>query len=344
MSRDYLIIEQFLTDALQARALQAAFDLAVIDALIDASNNNRAIDAEHLFAQRNCDPKGGQFLLQMLLSNQVIKLKDGLVSLTDTFSEAVRFRDLLTTKLTFATEVAADYFANLPHLLQSEDAFMASSKLFELFDYGRCLEVTTANCMHASRWMQLTTMLTRYEAPVCHQHYDFDRHSRMLDVGGNSGEFCLQICRRSQNLSAQVIDLPVVCQVGQRHVAATEEAHRISFCSGNMLKDAFPTGCDLITWKSVLHDWPDEHLPSLLQKTFEALEPGGQVLIFERQRWDFSQEATAYGLLPVMLFFRSYRLPEHYIQALADANFTDVQVQSIQLEVPFLLITGTKAG
>lgn len=340
MSHDFLIIEPFLTDALQARALQAAFELSIIDALIDDQN----LTQERLLAGRNCDQHGGQFLLQMLTRNHVIAIDDGHVRLTDVFRKALQFRDLLTTKLTFSTLVATDYFNNLPSLLRSEDDFMASSKLFELFDYGRCLEVTTANCMHASRWMQLTTMLTRYEAPVCHEHYDFARHSRMLDVGGNSGEFCLQICRRSQHLTAQVVDLPVVCHVGERHISGTPESHRIQFDSGNMLQDPFPEGCDLITWKSVLHDWPDQHLPNLLQKSFEALTPGGRVLIFERQRWDFSHEATPYGLLPVMLFFRSYRLPPHYIQALTDANFVDVQVQQIQLEVPFLLITATKAG
>lgn len=340
MSLDYLIIEQFLTDALKARALQAAFDLSMIDALANA----HSIAEPQLSAGKQCDVQGGRFLLQMLASNNVVSMEHGKVSLTDDFRKALPFRDLLTTKLKFSTVLAADYFSNLPNLLQSEETFMQSSKLFELFDYGRCLEVTTANCMHASQWMQLTTMLTRYEAAVCHHHYDFQRHSKMLDVGGNSGEFCLQVCKRSSDLTAQILDLPVVCQVGERHVSRSNEASRITFCPGNMLQDPFPSGCDLLTWKSVLHDWPDQHLPELLQKSFDALEPGGTLLIFERQRWDFSQEAISYGLLPVMLFFRSYRMPEHYQQALTESGFTNVKLQQVQLEVPFLLITATKAG
>ncbi|MEP3478810.1 MAG: methyltransferase [Fuerstiella sp.] len=340
MSLDYLIIEQFLTDALKARALQAAFELSIIDALAD----QQSIVASELLTGIKCDAEGGLFLLQMLASNHVVAIDDGSVSLTENFRKALPFRDLLTTKLKFSTLVAADYFSNLPNLLQSEDAFMQSSKLFELFDYGRCLEVTTANCMHASQWMQITTMLTRYEAAVCHNHYDFGQHSKMLDIGGNSGEFCVQICRRSPELTAQVFDLPVVCQVGQRHVSQSAESAQITFCAGDMLQDVFPAGCDLITWKSVLHDWPDQHLPDLLQKSFHALEPGGRLLIFERQRWDFAKEATPYGLLPVMLFFRSYRNPDHYQHALTNAGFTDVRLQQVQLEVPFLLITATKAG
>ncbi|APZ91648.1 methyltransferase [Fuerstiella marisgermanici] len=339
MSTDYLIIEQFLADSLQARALQAAFDLSIIDAL--AAEDCVVID--DLLRGRDCDVRGGHFLLQMLIRSNVITKKAERVGFTDVFRTALKFRDLLTTKLTFSTLVAPDYFNSLPNLLRSEGDFMASSKLFELFDYSRCQDVTTANCMQASRWMQLTTMLTRYEAPVCHSHYDFGQHQRMLDVGGNSGEFVLQICRRESQLQAVVVDLPVVCQVGQRHIQTQPERDRIQFCPADMQQEAFPTECDLITWKSVLHDWPDDRVPGLLQKSYNALPPGGTILIFERQRWDFSVEETPYGLLPVMLFFRSYREPDSYQTWLQQIGFTDVNVQTIPLEVPFLLITAKKS-
>ena len=109
-----------------------------------------------------------------------------------------------------------------------------------------------------------------------------------------------------------------------------------------MLQNPFPEDCDLITWKSVLHDWPDDRISFLLQKSFDALPVGGTLLIFERQRLDFSVEDTPYGLLPVMLFFRSYREPDSYATWLQQVGFSDINLQTIQLEVPFCLITATK--
>lgn len=338
MSREYLITEPFVSDALQARVLQAAFELGIIDRLQAVD----VVSADQLFHGDDCDPAGGEFLLQMLAKSGVLRVSEQRISLTETFRSALQFRDLMVTKLNFSNIVAADFFEKMPQLLKSAEDFMATAKLFELFDYGRCVEVTTANCMQASRWMQLTTMLTRYEAPVCHQHYDFSEHQNMLDIGGNSGEFALQICRRTPELRATVLDLPVVCQVGQRHLQPLPEASRIEFRPADMLRDPFPEGFDLITWKSVLHDWPEEHMSLLLHKTFDSLPPGGTVLIFERQRWDFSVEDTPYGLLPVMLFFRSYRQPDAYQAGLQQAGFTKINVQQIRLEVPFLLITATK--
>ena len=337
-TRDYLIVEQFVADAMQARALQAAFDLEVIDTL----ESVESIEVLRLLSGRRCDRAGGEFLLQVLSRAGIVEQAAASVCLTPTFRRALRFRDLLTAKLKFSELIAADYFEKLPQLLQSADDFMATSRLFELFDYGRCFDVTPQNCMQAARWIHLTSMLTRYEAPVCHEHYAFSQHQRMLDVGGNSGEFALQICRREPDLTATVVDLPVVCAVGQRHLADEPEASRITFEPMNLLEDSVPQGFDLITWKSVLHDWPIEYVEQFIESSIAALPEGGTLLIFERQKWDFSNEAFPYGLLPVMLFFRSYRMADVYTELFERFGLTDIQSEVIQLEVPFILVMGRK--
>jgi hypothetical protein len=124
--------------------------------------------------------------------------------------------------------------------------------------------------------MKLTTTLTRYEAPVCVEHYDFSAHQRMLDLGGNSGEFAIQVCRRTPPLQACVVDLPVVCHVGMRHVAEQKLSDRIQFQPLNFTQDPIPGGYDLITCKSVLHDWPDEytiHIDAVWIVTRDAVFP-----------------------------------------------------------------------
>ena len=353
MSTDYLIIEPFLHDALQARTLQAAFDLGIIDRLAARD----VVAQSQLFRNLSCDAAGARFLLELLKKAGVLTVAEGTLSdshaenqrtdvprspdvaLTPGFKAALKYRDLLQTKLQFSELVAPDFFARLPQLLSSSEEFMSTSKLFELFDYSRCYEVTPENCLRTSRWMQLTTMLTRYEAPVCCNHFPFAEHHRMLDLGGNSGEFAIQVCRRNSALNATVVDLPVVCHVGARHVAPFAEASRIRFQPLHFVDDALPLGYDLISFKSVLHDWPDQLVEVLIRKSFEALPAGGRILIFERQLWDISLHSMPYGLLPVLLFLRSYRRPEFYTSLLTAAGFCDVSVTTIQLEVPFMIVS-----
>lgn len=64
--------------------------------------------------------------------------------------------------------------------------------------------------------MTITTRLTRHEALVCMKYHDFGQYRRMLDVGGNSGEFALQVCRRHPDLRATVLDLPFHLVTGRK--------------------------------------------------------------------------------------------------------------------------------
>ena len=70
MSRDYLIIEDFLQDALQARALQAAFELGIVDRLA----NNSPCAATAVFETADVDQLGSSFLQQMLVAGELSKL------------------------------------------------------------------------------------------------------------------------------------------------------------------------------------------------------------------------------------------------------------------------------
>ena len=88
--------------------------------------------------------------------------------------------------------------------------------------------------------MRITTTLTRYEALACLDLYDFGRHQRMLDVGGNSGEFVLQAVRRHPALRGAVLDLPLVCEIGMEHVLGEPECARIGFINADVRADPMP--------------------------------------------------------------------------------------------------------
>ncbi|MCA9058338.1 MAG: methyltransferase domain-containing protein [Planctomycetaceae bacterium] len=337
MNTDYLCIEPFIRDAMSARLLQSAFELGVIDRLAGPDGCSRS----QLFRRLPVDEAGGRFLLEVLESASVLQAASDQVILTESFRATLAFRDLLLTKLQFAQLLAGDFLSALPQLLQSADDFMQSSTLFELFDYSRCGEVNAENCVRTARWMQLTTALTRYEGPVCCDHFDFAASRRMLDLGGNSGEFAVQVCRRHPQLQVTVGDLPVVCHVGQQHIADQPEAARIQFQPMHFLRDPFPAGFDLISFKSVLHDWPEEATAMLLQKCRDRLPPGGRLLIFERAAVDFRRHPLSYGQLPVLLFFRSYRHAETYTDLLNRAGFSDIRGSMVSLDVPFLVISAS---
>lgn len=336
--RGYLCVDGFLGDMVGARALASALELGWVDCLLE--RQPRAM--QELGARVRLDERGTRLLAGLLKAHGAIEVSGDDVRLSEPFAAALRYRDLLEAKLDFAAVVAPDYLDLFTTLLVDPDAFFASAKLFDLFSYDRCFDPTPDNISSTARWMRFTTALTRYEAAGCLGAHDFSGYARMLDVGGNSGEFALRACRRHPGLRATVFDLPVVCRIGARHVAAEPEAGRIEFAEADASGGALPRGHDLITFKSMLHDWPDEPMRSFLARAHAALVPGGTVLIYERGPVNIGSAQLAYGQVPLMLFFRSYRSAPDYVAALAQAGFRDIDVKTVDLDMPFLLVSARK--
>ena len=327
-----------MADALKGRVLASAFELGLIDCL--AAGEPVAVAA--LLDKLRCDEQGLRMLLRLLGANEVIEQRDGCVQLTAIFRDALRYRDYMQMKLAFAGFVLHDLGDHFTTLVADPSAFHRTARLLNLFSYERCLQDSAENRQAAARWMSITTGLTRYEAPVCLDHYDFSPHRRMLDIGGNSGEFALRTCMRHPEISARVMDLPVVCRVGAKHVMGKPEAGRIGFLEGNALVDPLPRGFDLITFKSMLHDWPEPEAEQLLSRAVEALAPGGSLLIFERGPLELDECALSFSALPFLIFFRSFRDSSWYEGRLNELGLAGVSTVRLQLDTPFHLITGKK--
>ncbi len=336
----YLCVDAYVRSVVDAGALKTAFELRLIDLL----QRQGPVPLDTLTAQTSADPQGMRFLLDLLNANRVVQLRDGGAGLTPAFLQALRFRDLLETKLEFAGLLLGD-FANLfTAAVANPQRFMRYAQVFRLFDYGRCLEATHENHRHTAHWMRLTSTLTRYEAQACFELVDFSRHRRMLDVGGNSGEFLLQACRRHPGLSGTVVDLPVVCDVGLEHVLGQPECPRIGFLKADLRQEPLPTGHDLVTFKSMLHDWPLDDACGFLEKAAQALAPGGTILIYERGPLEVHEQAPPFSALPLLMFFRSYRSPLRYLEKLQALGMADLRCQVLHLDTPFFIVTARKAA
>lgn len=341
-ARAYLCVDRFIADLLGARALSSALETGVVDALAATPHCTVAGLLQSMRQETRFDVRGLGLLLGMLRASGVLDVQGGRWCLSPAFEQALVYRDLLEAKLQMAHWVAPDFLHLFTALLVEPQRFMAQARLFKLFAYERCFDDSPQNRAHTAQWMRYTTALTRYEAQACLEAFDISRHQRMLDVGGNSGEFVLQLCRAHTALQAVVYDLPLVCEIGRAHVAHTPEAARIGFHALDLGQPALPHGFDLISFKSMLHDWPEAHMDDFLRRAYAALQPGGSVLIYERGEPEPDEVTLSYGQLPLLLFFRSYRRTSLYEHSLIKAGFHTVRVRAIRLDMPFVLISALK--
>ena len=323
-----------------AQALATAFQLGLIDSLAAGPQ-----PAAGLSRQFSLEPPGLEMLLGLLAGSGVVALSpDGTPRLSDRFLAALTHRDLLEAKLDMLSLAVPDLVLGLTDLVKEERRFMAHSRIFKLFDYARASAPSAENTEWTRRWVRYTTALTKYEAHACLDRHDFSRDRQLLDVGGNSGEFAAQICARHPQLRATVLDLPVVCEVGQAHLRGRPEAARIRFLAGDARTDPWPDAIDAVTFKSVLHDWPDREATLLLTRARDALRPGGSLVIFERTRLPLADGPLPYGATPMLLFARSFRDESWYRSRLDEIGFTNARTQHVTLDTPFMIVEASARG
>lgn len=335
---DYLCVDSFIKTIVDARALAAAFELHLIDYLV----NHQPVSLDDLKKGFKGDARGATLLLDLLMANHIVEESRDGIRLTRPFVKALQYRDLLEAKLELTHFVLPDFMDLFTTLVHSPDRLGGDARISDFFCYHRSFEASSENFELTKRWMRITTAFTKYEAQVCMKYHDFSQYHRILDVGGNSGEFMLQICRRHPWALATVFDLPLVCDIGGEHLRSESEAERIRLIKGNAFTDALPEGFDLITFKSMLHDWPEKEAKQLIVKASQSLEPGGTLLIFERGSLEVSEKTLPYSMIPFLLFFHSFRSPVIYEEHLRDLGFQEIKVQKINLETPFYLVTATK--
>jgi ubiquinone/menaquinone biosynthesis C-methylase UbiE len=335
---NYLCVDSFMKTVVDARALATAFEMRLIDYLAE----NQGSTLEELKRLLQVDTRGLQVLLNLLISNRVVEESNREIKLSRYFRQALQYRDLLEAKLEFVQFVLPDFTDFFTTLVANPEHFGSNARTFELFCYHRSFDDTAENYELTKRWVRITTALTRYEAQACMQYHNFGVYRRVLDVGGNSGEFVLQICKNHPKVYATVLDLPLVCDIGLEHVRSEPEGDRISFIQGNALTDPLPEGFDLITFKSMLHDWPEKEAKEFIGKASRCLEPGGTLLIFERGPIEFGEKSLPYSMIPFLLFFHAFRSPTMYTEYLGTLGFQGIRIQRIDLETPFFLVTAKK--
>ncbi len=174
-------------------------------------------------------------------------------------------------------------------------------------------------------------------ARILGEAVDFTGFRRLLDVGGGSGAFDIELCRRYPQLRATVYDLPFVTEIAVAKIADAGLGDRITTLGGDFFADAaFPAGHDLILLSQIMHDWGESNDRKILRKCYEALESGGAVIISELLVNDEKTGAKPAALMSVNMLVayfdsRNYTAAE-YSSWLIDAGFSNVRV--VRFEAP----------
>ncbi len=184
----------------------------------------------------------------------------------------------------------------------------------------------------------------RERAPHVIRAVGTGRIERMLDVGGGSGAYSIAFARAIPVLQAEVLDLPSVCPIAQRHIEDAGLMDRVTTRAADLREDALGKGYDLIFVSAICHMLSPAESLDLLRRCRAALHAGGRAVIqdfiLERDKTAPKSAALfALNMLVGTVSGSSYSV-EEYQAWLTQAGFR--QTNHVRLPGPSGLMIGTR--
>ena len=109
---------------------------------------------------------------------------------------------------------------------------------------------------------------------------DCRTYRSLLDIAGGSGVYACALARANDRMTATVLERAPVDGATRRSVASKRMSGRVHVIAGDMFKE-IPEGYDVHLFANVLHDWDSGSVARLLEMSYDAINDGGMIAIFD---------------------------------------------------------------
>lgn len=104
---------------------------------------------------------------------------------------------------------------------------------------------------------------------------------RTLDVGGGPGTYTFALIRKKPDIEGAIFDMPHVIPITIEQIERHGLQSKIGTIQGDFNVDGLGSGYDLVVMSNVLHSNSPAECKKLVKKGFNALNPGGRLVINE---------------------------------------------------------------
>jgi predicted O-methyltransferase YrrM len=176
---------------------------------------------------------------------------------------------------------------------------------------------------------------------------DVKGRRRLLDIGGGPGTYSVALIRETPGLTSTILDVAGVLEVTTDLIAASGVADRVELKAGDYLKSPFGSGYDVALLSGMMHRETPANCQLLLRKTFDALQPGGLLIVSDVFFDDETKRTPPFAVyFALNMMLTSDEGSAHAKTEMADwmktAGFVDVQVRDLPPPNPHALVLSTK--
>lgn len=145
------------------------------------------------------------------------------------------------------------------------------------------------------QFLQGMTGISLGAALAIARKFPWREYRTFLDIGGAQGVLPVQVALAHPHLTGGNFDLPVVGPIFEEYVRSFGLSQRLRFHPGDFFKDRL-LPADVLVMGHILHDWNLEQKKLLIGKAYDALPPGGALIVYEALI-DDERRQNAFGLL-----------------------------------------------
>ena len=128
---------------------------------------------------------------------------------------------------------------------------------------------------------------------------------KILDIGGNTGKFSIQLAKTNPHTQVTILDLPEQIELAQKNIHQANLESQVNFIGQNVLdeKQEIPTGYDIIWMSQFLDCFKEEDIIALLKRIKQSMKKDALVYIME-PLWDKQRfETSAYCIINTSPYF-----------------------------------------
>ncbi|HEX6872577.1 MAG TPA: methyltransferase [Micromonosporaceae bacterium] len=193
-------------------------------------------------------------------------------------------------------------------------------------------------------FLAMMDALTGVLGPQLAEAFEWSRYGSVVDVGGARGNLIGHLVRAHPHLTATVFDLPPVAPAFAERMEVLGLTGRVDFVGGDFFTDPLPEA-DVIVLGHVLEDWSTEQKQLLIKQAFQAIRPGGALLVYDpmldEELSSLVNTLTSLTMLVVTRGGAEYTSDECR-QWMVEAGFTDPSARP--LGSSDILVVGRKKG
>src|SRR5579872_1115088 len=250
----------------EARAIQVALKLGLFETLATV-----ALDEASLARHINADVHATGLLANALAALGLLDKRDGAFSLTDA-SRRYLLRD------------CAEYLGGM--ILFDGALWEVWGRLEDTIRSGkpaRTPDMFQSAPEDTARFIRAMDSLVRArgDAIWVAENLDLGSVRSIADLGGGPGTYVAAMLKRWAHLHASIWDLPATLEVAREVLAEREPTvqDRIGLVNVNYLKDQLPRDADAIFMSNIIHSEAERTNAELMKKCFDALNPGGMLIV-----------------------------------------------------------------